>query len=91
MKTLNKLNLAYLNRRELDDREMNALRGGGNDSSYCVCHNCTAVDSGDNRNANSVYGYTISGGYGAGDPGGAIIDCDCPNPIDDMASVRSQA
>lgn len=81
MKTLNKLNLAYLNRKELDDREMNALRGGGPDSYYCLCNNCVSVSMAVNQAANAVYGYTNSGG------GGYPIVCGCDNSAP-MANVR---
>lgn len=81
MKQLNRLNLAYLNRQELNEREMNALKGGDDSSNVCYCHT-----EGANRAANAVYGYTITAG-------GTTTGCVCASEFCDatysMQSTRA--
>lgn len=61
MKTLKKIKLNHYADEELKEREMNLLRGGGDDDDkYCVCKK----NDSDNANANIAGGYTTAGGEG---------------------------
>ena len=57
MKTLKKIKLNHYADEELKEREMNLLRGGGDDDEIlCTC----ATDNNLNLNANAKGGYTSS-------------------------------
>ena len=57
MKNLKNLKLVQLAESELNERQMNGLKGGY----FCVCNACGTYTSTDNQNANSNYGYKTDG------------------------------
>ncbi|MBC5643432.1 TIGR04149 family rSAM-modified RiPP [Parabacteroides segnis] len=62
MKTLSRLKLNQLNAEELEQRQMNALRGGYNCGCGCNYVGLGGSSQGDNYNANVSNGYTQSYG-----------------------------
>ena len=74
MKRISKLKLNVIAESRLAEREMNALRGGGQPTDCCMC-SCYWADHGgssikDNRHANYLYGYEST----YGEP----VDFECP-------------
>ncbi len=58
MKSLGKLKLNQLSKNELDQRKMNALKGGCGCEDYCVCRKPDySDDSGGINNGNGEYAY----------------------------------
>ena len=63
MKTLKKIKLNHYADEQLKEREMNLLRGGGDDDEkVCTCHSENGND--ENAKANYKYGYTTLIGPG---------------------------
>jgi natural product precursor len=86
MKTIDKLKLTQLSKVELEERQMNALRGGTNDDDSCNC-NCSSGSTKDSTmSANAKYGYQYSYG-GDGTYGGTQV-CVCNVVEVPMASTR---
>lgn len=71
MKKLGKLKLNQIEKSEMENREMNNLKGGG-DSCSCGCHYASTGGSSyaDNRKANWTGGQTSYGG-------GETVTCSC--------------
>lgn len=62
MKKIGNIKLNRLNEKELEKRELNLLKGGG-DGSYCACACAGPSSTSANDSANDTYGYGGSG-YG---------------------------
>lgn len=75
MRKIDKLSLTKLSKNELEARQMNALKGGTNEDSSCVCNCYDGSTQSGTRNANSKYGYQYS--YGGDGTYGEIVICSC--------------
>jgi len=77
MKNLGKLKLNQLSKIELRKKEMILLTGGDGNSNSCNC-GCSNNNVVANRDANAVYGYQNSAGYGdLSDGGDGSVTCGC--------------
>jgi natural product precursor len=63
MKKISKLRLNLLNEQDLEDKQMNSLKGGGGEC-FCSCYyaNSGGSTSSANRSANANYGYYSGSG-----------------------------
>ena len=84
MKKIGKISLHQLDKAELSIRDKSLLIGGG-DIGSCRCGSCSSTggmpSQEDNRNANSYYGYYITGDYN--------VECACFASHDALSIVSA--
>jgi natural product precursor len=70
-----KLKLTQLSKAELEERQMNVLRGGTDNDSTCNCNCKSNATLTSTRSANSVYGYQYT--YGGDGSYVGSVACTC--------------